>query len=180
MNNSRGMIGFDRKIHLAWLDATADWAAQGLSAQEIRRKLDQLLEGEVAGTGTHSAKGKTETVLLRIWVLVPDQIKPLRDEALVRLLEQSEPNRLLFHWGLSLAAYPFFKVVVETAGRLLTLQGSFTGAQAQRRVREIFGERETVTRAAQRVLRSLADWGVIRESGEPGVYLSTAPRAVHD
>jgi hypothetical protein len=86
----------------------------------------------------------------------------------------------LFHWGLSLAAYPFFKVVVETAGRLLTLQGSFTGAQAQRRVREIFGERETVTRAAQRVLRSLADWGVIRESGEPGVYLYTAPRAVHD
>ena len=47
----RRIIGFDRKIALSWLDATADWAAQGLSAAEIRQRLDRLLAGQVAGAG---------------------------------------------------------------------------------------------------------------------------------
>ena len=52
------LIGFDRKIHLSWLDATADWAAQGLRAADIRKRLDRLLDGQVAGIGSHSARGR--------------------------------------------------------------------------------------------------------------------------
>ena len=43
------LVGFDRKIRLSWLDATADWAAQGLSAAAIRKRLDRLLDDQVAG-----------------------------------------------------------------------------------------------------------------------------------
>ena len=36
MDREHKIIGFDRKIRLSWLDATADWAAQGLSAAAIQ------------------------------------------------------------------------------------------------------------------------------------------------
>ena len=37
-------------------------------------------------------------------------------------------------------------------------------------MREQYGERETVSRAAQRIIRSFIDWGVLRESEEQGIY----------
>jgi len=52
----------------------------------------------------------------------------------------------------------------------LRLQGSAAAAHVQRRVREQYGERETVSRAARRVLRSYLDWGVLQETGAKGVY----------
>ena len=50
----------------------------------------------------------------------------------------------------------------------------------QRRLRERLGERETVARAARRVLRAFIDWGVLRETGERGVYRAAARRGVVD
>jgi len=66
LSTARKPIGFDRKIQLGWLDATAGWAAEGLSPREIRNRLDEVLAGKVAGSGSHSARGKTKTVLLHI------------------------------------------------------------------------------------------------------------------
>lgn len=65
-------------------------------------------------------------------------------------------------------------------GRLLRLQGSAAAAHVQRRVREQYGERETVSRAARRVLRSYADWGVLCETGEKGIYSAGPPLAIED
>ena len=118
------LVGFDRKIHLSWLDATADWASQGLPAADIRQRLDRLLDGQVAGIGSHSARGKTMTVLMHVWVLVPDTLVPLRDDGLLLLRDWGEDSRLPLHWGMCLAGYPFFRDVASTTGRLLSLQGS--------------------------------------------------------
>lgn len=43
-------------------------------------------------------------------------------------------------------------------------------AHVQRRVHEQYGERETVSRAARRVLRSFLDWGVLQETESKGIY----------
>jgi hypothetical protein len=37
-------------------------------------------------------------------------------------------------------------------------------------MREQYGERETVSRAARRVLRSYKDWGVLSETDKKGIY----------
>src|SRR5207244_3478913 len=79
-------------------------------------------------------------------------------------------QRLAVHWGMVMAAYPFFGRVAETTGRLLRLQSTVAAAQVQRRIREELGERETVARAARRILRSFHDWGVLEETGRRGVY----------
>lgn len=173
-------IGFDRKIPLPWINAVADWAAAGYDKQQINAKLDQLLEGKVAGSNSGSAKGKTKTVLLHVWVSVPPQVEPLREDALRLLREHSGRTRLALHWGMCLATYPFFRSIAETVGRLLRLQESASVAQVRRRTEEQFGERQVVPRALQRVLRTFAEWGVLRATSEKGVYTSAPPRMIED
>lgn len=169
------IIGFDRKIQLDWLDATAEWVAQGLGLSEIRSRLDQLLEGQVAGSGHRSAREKTMTVLLHVWVVVPPALVPLRDEGLALLSKRSGRERLPLHWGMSVSTYPFFRGVAATTGRLLGLQGGAALSQITRRTEESWGERSTVTRAAQRTVRSLVDWRVLQETDERGIF-AAAPR----
>jgi len=53
----------------------------------------------------------------------------------------------------------------------LRLQGTASAAQVQRRVKEKYGERDTVSRAARRVLRTFVDWGVLAERSTAGVYV---------
>ena len=79
-----------------------------------------------------------------------------------------------------MAVYPFWSGVAVQVGRLLRLQGSAAAAHVQRRVREQYGERETVSRAARRVLRSYLDWGVLQESGAKGIYTAGTALAVDD
>jgi hypothetical protein len=175
MATERKIIGFDRRIRLDWLDATADWVAQGLAVAEVRARLERLLDGKVAGEGFHSARGKTITVLLHIWARLPESLLPLRDDGLALLGERSGRDRLPLHWGMCLATYPFVRDVARITGRLLSLQGAAAHSQIARRMAESWGERSTSTRAVQRVLRSFVDWGVVAESGERGVF-SPAPR----
>ena len=87
---------------------------------------------------------------------------------------------MLVHWCMCMTVYPFFGTVADAVGRLLRLQGTAGAAQVQRRLRERFGERETVARAARRILRAYIDWGVLVEAGEKGLYRSAAKRVVDD
>ena len=85
----------------------------------------------------------------------------------------TEPTgRLAVHWGMTMAAYPFWNAVAAQVGRLLRLQGVATAAQVNRRVREQYGERPTVTRATQRVVRSFVDWGVLADTETRGQYVA--------
>lgn len=177
MNGSQRAIGFDRKIRLGWLDAAAEWTAEGMSAGEIRSKLDLLLEGEVTG---EAARKKTKGVLLRAWLLVPEDLRPLRDEGLALLTDRSGPDRLTLHWGMVCANYPVVWEVASVVGRLLSLQGSVSLAQLRRRIVETYGERSTLIRASQRIIRSFVDWGVLVETQEKGVYIPGPSRPVLD
>lgn len=68
--------------------------------------------------------------------------------------------------------------VAAHVGRLLRLQGRAAASQVQRRVREQYRERDTVSRAARRVLRSFVDWEVLKETSEKGIYTAGLSLAI--
>lgn len=177
MNADRRVIGFDRKIRLGWLDATADWVAGGASSQEIRAKLDLLLKDEISG---EAARKKSKGILLRTWLVVPEHLENLRDEGLSLMAERSRGERLALHWGMVCANYPIVWETASVIGRLLRLQERISVGQTKRRLVEAHGERSTIIRASQRIIRSFADWGVLREIQEKGEYLAGEKSNIED
>jgi hypothetical protein len=171
------MIGFDRKLDLDWLDATVGLCQESLDPGAVAGQLRQKLAYEIAGD---EARRKTIGVLLRIWVNVPAKVSRLRDEALQLAAKVSPEERLWLHWGMSLLAYPFFRDVAAVVGQLGRLQGTFTQAQTQRRMIENWGQRTTLQRAVQRLLRTFVDWDVMRDTDVRGSYDVAPPRRTED
>ncbi|RJX22805.1 MAG: hypothetical protein C4575_00750 [Desulforudis sp.] len=117
---------------------------------------------------------------MKVWLTTPSELEPLRDASLELLKVIPRSNHLAIHWGMVMAVYPFWADVATQTGRLLRIQGSAAAAHVQRRVREQYGERETVSRAARRVLRSYLDWDVLEEIGEKGIYIAGTPLLIED
>jgi len=170
-------VGFDRKIRLAWLEAVSGWTASGMPEAEIRTNLDLLLEGEVTGK---EARKKTKTVLLRTWLLPSERLHELRDQGLSLLIRTNDSETLALHWGMVCANHPVVWETASVVGRLLRLQGEASLSQVRARVVDVYGERSTVVRASQRILRSFADWKVLEEMQGRGVYRASDIRRLED
>ena len=157
----RDQIGFSQRIHLDWLEYTANLVLAGNPREEIVAALSERLKKKLS-VGNEPERGnrdKAITILTKVWVTVPKELQSLRDEGLDHLQASGPSERMLVHWCMCMAVYPFFGTVADAVGRLLRLQGTAGAAQVQRRLRERFGERETVARAARRILRAYIDWG---------------------
>ena len=177
-----GQVGFSQRIRLDWLDYTANAVLAGNGKDDIAAALRERLR-EALSVGNDPKRGTREkavTILTKVWVTVPEGLRPLRDEGLDLFRRANADDRMLAHWCMCMATYPFFGTVAEAAGRLLRLQGTAAAAQVQRRLRERLGERETVARATRRVLRAFVDWDVLVETGEKGIYRGAAKRVVKD
>ena len=180
--NGPMQIGFSQRIQLDWLEGTALLLLRGHERRKIQAALHEMLQGRlsVGGTAERGNREKAISILLKIWVTVPTGLRLFRDDGLAHLNRLPLTDHLPVHWGMTIAVYPFVNVVAEAVGRLLRLQGSCAAMQVQRRLREQLGERETVARAARRILRCFIDWGVLQEAKEKGVYQSAPARLVTD
>jgi len=182
MTRKQQSIGFSQRIRLDWLQYTADLALAGSSKDEIFAALRERLRDRLS-VGRDPERGNREkaiTILAKVWVTVPNELQSSRDEGLELIQRLPAGDRMLVHWCMCMAAYPFFGTVAEATGRLLRLQETASAAQVQRRVREQFGERETVSRAARRILRAFLDWGVLAETGKNGIYRGVSKRVVDE
>lgn len=166
----RRVIGFDRELRLAWLDAVASRAAAGEPPERVRAWLDDHLADLLGGTGKGGHRGKTVTVLTRIWANVPSECVELRDRAVKLLNAGNATDRLGLHWSMAMAVYPFFAEVVGVTGRLLVLQGEVDRQAVVRRMLESWGDRPAVSRGSRAVWTSIIGWGVLTEAARRGRY----------
>ena len=187
MTRRTDQIGFSQRVRLEWLEQTANLILAGNNKAAVNDALQELLKDKVSvgGNSKGSNRNKIISILRTVWVNPPEELVSLRDDGLNFLSSQSaalSPHHLsvAIHWGMAMAVYPFWSGVATQTGRLLRLQGSAAAAHVQRRVREQYGERETVSRAARRVLRSYLDWGVLQETGAKGIYSAGTTLAVED
>jgi len=170
-------IGFDRKIRTTWLDASAGCARRGDSPAQARSWLADLVQRDPDGDANGAvAVRKSVTVLLHVWITPPESLADYRDRGLLLWDRLPENSRVPVHWGMCCASYPFFLDVVGTVGRLADLQGTARLGDIAGRLAERWGDRSTMRRAAQRVVRSMIEWGCLDETGTRGLY-RPAPRA---
>ena len=175
-------VGISQRVRLEWLEATANLALTGQDRGAVRGALNELLADKLS-VNSNAIRGnrqKTITILTKIWHNVPSELAALRDEGLARLPTLDSAHRQALHWGMTIATYPFWGVVAAQAGRLLRLQNTASAAEIQRRVREQHGERQTVSRAAARVMRSFIDWGVLEDTKAKGLYVAGKRREIAD
>lgn len=173
MNANSVQIGWSQRIRLEWLERTANLVLAGNDKDTVFASLQQDLQNQlsIGGTAKRGNREKAITILMKLWSVPPKQLQDFRNRGLKLLQALPEKKHILVHWGMAMAVYPFWGRVAEQTGRLLRLQGQVAAAQVQRRIREHYGERETVSRAARRVLRSFMDWGILEDSGKKGVYV---------
>lgn len=162
-------VGFDRVIQRHWLDHTLDLAHPPADVAVARQTLDHTLRTVIT---SNTSREKTVGILRSIWLDPPDPCRTLRNEAL--RLDHESSNRLLLHWGMCIAAYPFVGAVAEATGRLLRLQETLRISQVRRRVQGIYGDRSTVNKAVPCVLRSFVNWGVLRDTDADGFALNAS------
>ena len=168
-------VGFDRYLRLAWCDRALEEAARTTEPAEARARLDEALSAEIEGDRSRAV---TVRLLHQIWLAPPSTHRRLRDEA-VAAYEQGNDTRPL-HWGMSMAEYPFFRVVAEAVGRDLRLHNGVSAPTVLRRVAEEYGERPTVRRSAQRVLQSMVDWGLLTRDQDGTYRTEDAVSLSHD
>ncbi len=172
MNSNIKQIGFSQRIRIEWLEQTANLVLAGNEISAIREVLNDLLQEKlsVGSAAKRGNRGKSITILMKIWLTVPRGLEMLRDDSLEIFKKLPRENHIAIHWGMTMAVYPFWAAVAAHTGRLLRLQGTLASAHVQRRVQEQYGERSTVKDATRRVLRSFHDWGVLEETDNKGVY----------
>lgn len=164
----RKVVGIDRKIKRAWVDAVLDRLTQTTDQAELRTFLDEHLKEELPGK---QSRAKSAGIILRIWSGVPPERVSLRDRAVAMLPRISGQERIWLHWGMTALAYPFFRDTAEVVGRLLALQDDFTTAHVQGRMLTTWGDRATSKEAAQKLITTLVDWEVLRSTKTKGHFL---------
>ncbi len=165
-------IGFNRRIQLEWLDRVANLAMAGNDRQTINDALQDFLKDKLSG-GNPDVRGSREkaiTILMKTWVTVPAELRNFRDEGFEYLQRLPSEKHLPLHWGMCMATYGFFGKAATTMGRMLRLQDSFNASHIQRRLQEIYGQRDALHYATERILRTMVDWDILADADRKGNY----------
>jgi hypothetical protein len=181
MGKRHEAIGIKQAIRFEWMQKAANLLLAGLEAKTIRQELHEFL-ADRKGNGTEDERGDTSrtqvvNMLMKIWIRPELERIPFRDESLA-FLRENPMTSLAIHWGMISAAYPFWFNVARQTGRLLALQDQVTQAQITNRLKEQYGDRQTVSRYARYVIRSFIAWGALKDSEAKGCYEKVAPVSI--
>jgi hypothetical protein len=118
--------------------------------------------------------------ILAAWFSPDKDLRPFRDDALALAKKLPSHEWLPLHWAIISACYPFWFNVAKQVGRLLNLQEQISQAQIFNRIKEQYGDRETVARNARYTVRSFIAWGALKDSKAKGCYEKAAPVSIAD
>ncbi|MCI2811007.1 TIGR04141 family sporadically distributed protein [Eoetvoesiella caeni] len=169
-------LGIKQTIQKEWMDLTVRMMLAGLSETEIRSELDDYLSTQKQSGGVGRRGEKTYGMaisLLASWFAPERDLRSFRDDALT-LAKNIKPTEWLpLHWAVISASYPFWLNVAKQTGRLLNLQDQITQAQVFNRLKEKYGDRETVGFSFTRNKNG------VRPVIESDDYIDTIPDLAH-
>ncbi len=182
MGKRHESVGIKQVVRLEWYDYALDMLLDGQPQKNIRLELDGFIR-ERLQRGGYGERGeqtytKAVTQIMKSWVVPDRELIPFRNNALRYAKNNERKMRTVLHWIVTAAAYPFWNRVAEQVGRLLNLQDSITLSQIRLRCFEALGERSTVERSVQRVVRSFVTWGLLKDSKAKGCYEKLPPISI--
>lgn len=181
MGKRHEAIGIKQVIRFEWMQKAANLLLAGLDAKTIRLELHEFLADKKDKGSKSERSDQTRTFavnnLMKIWVSPDLELIPFRDASLA-YLRVNPAEALPVNWGMISAVYPFWLNVARQTGRLLALQDQVTQIQVINRLKEQYGDRQTVSRYAKYVIRSFVAWGVMQDSGAKGCYKKSAPENI--
>lgn len=174
-------IGIKQVIRFEWMQKVTNLLLAGLDAKTIRQELHEFLADRKGNGSEGERSDQTRTFvvnnLMKIWVSPDPELIPFRDASLA-FLRENPSMALAVHWGMVSAVYPFWFNVARQTGRLLALQDQVTQTQIINRLKEQYGDRQTVSRYARFVIRSFVAWGTLKDSEAKGCYEKAAPASI--
>jgi hypothetical protein len=166
-------LGIKQTIQKTWMDQTVQMMLAGMHEKEIRVELDSYLSTQLQSGGTGTRGQKTYGMAISIlasWFSPRNELIDFRNEALGLARNLSVEQWLPLHWAIISASYPFWFNVALNVGRLFNLQEQITQKQVFNRLKERYGDRETVARNARYAVRSFVAWGILKVSKRKGCY----------
>jgi hypothetical protein len=183
MSNRLTKLGIKQVIRLEWMEFTLSLLLAGLGEDEIRNELDAYLEDKKQSGGIGDRGDKTYTmalyILMKTWVSPVDELISLRNACLNYAREKTK-NHFVLHWIMLSTAYPFWHNVTRVLGNLFTYQDIVAKKQVIKRLKEIYGDRQTVSRNARYVITSMIAWEIIDYSDRTGYYIQKEPISIID
>lgn len=161
-------LGFIRNINLVWLDAAAESRLRNEDMKAIRDDLEQFLKQEINGDG---ARRKTIDVLIGIWYKSASVDQNLHSQALSFYPAIQTSERIWLHYGLALLYYPFFRQTTAIVGQFARTGEPVTNSAIKNRLAAEIGHLGSLNRAAERVVASLGDWGILIHQKMGNLYL---------
>lgn len=157
------------------MNRTVDMILVGMDPKTIREELYVYLSNEKRNDENNIGAGKEQlkiavNLLMNSWVSPVKELVKFRDNSLNIMRECSDEEKLALHWAMFGAAYPFWFNVAKQLGRLLNLQDQVTKKQIVQRLKDQYGDKESISRNARYVIRSFVTWGVLKDSALRGCY----------
>ena len=171
-------IGIKQTIRIEWMDRVVQMMLAGMSKSEIRHDIDEYLSTQKTSGGVGERGKKTYGMAIGIlasWFSPDKDLITFRDEALGLARQCQSDEWLPLHWAIISTSYPFWWNVALQVGRLLSLQDQVTQPQIFNRLKEQYGDRETIARNARYTVRSFIAWGVLKDTDVRGCYEKSTP-----
>ena len=180
MGRRHDKLGIKQTIQIHWMDHVVKMMLSGLNEKEIRAELKEYLAKEKPFNGSIPKTHQFVIQILASWFAPDKDLIPFRDHALALIRHADPRNWLPYHWAVISASYPFWFNVAKQTGRLFNLQDQITQVQVFSRLKEQYGDRETVARNARYAIRSFVAWGVIEDSNAKGCYEQCKPMEINE
>ena len=170
MSTAPPRIGFDRFVDAEWMELAAS-----------------VVRGEMAMDGLHArlatdvpsvqVQRKTIGIINRMWISPESSARGLVENAAVIAICDGAQRIAAFE-AVAIAAYPYFRQVVENLGRLLRLQDSCSAGEVHRRMFEQHGKRTTIDQATSYCFKTMVSWGMIERSSDRRLF-AVDPKVLH-
>lgn len=146
-------IGMDRYVDADWMELAANVVRGDMAIDGLHDRLAADIPGQ------HVRK-KAIGILNRMWFPHDADGRDIAANAATLCLNGIGDRTASFE-AVSIAAYPFFRNIVEHLGRLLRLQGACTAGEVHRRMFEQHGKRSTIDQATSYGFKTMSSWGMI-------------------